>query len=43
MSLDLPVVVEFFDEPKKVHSVLERLNTMIEPGHIVSWSPQITE
>lgn len=43
MSLDLPVVVEFFDEPEKVHSVLERLITMIEPGHIVTWSAQITE
>ncbi|MGQ0658321.1 MAG: DUF190 domain-containing protein [Chromatiales bacterium] len=43
MSLDLPVVVEFFDDPEKVRSILTRLNTMVEPDHIVSWSAQITD
>jgi len=37
MSLNLPVVVEFFDEPDKVETILEHLSGMIEPGHIVSW------
>ncbi len=37
MSLDLPLVLEFFDEPAKVARVLEHLNTQIKPGHIVSW------
>ena len=37
MSLDLPLVMEFFDEPDKVAQVLEHLNTFIKPGHIVSW------
>jgi len=43
MSLDLPVVVEFFDEPEKVRGVITQLNRMIEPGHIVTWSAQMTE
>lgn len=37
LSLDLPVVVEFFDEPAKVETILEHLNAMVEPGHIVHW------
>ena len=41
MSLDLPVVVEFFDEPEKVQSILEHLEEMINPGHIVSWDANL--
>lgn len=37
MSLDLPVVVEFFDTPDKVAVILEHLSGMFDPGHIVSW------
>lgn len=37
MSLDLPLVLEFFDEPEKVATVLEHLNTLVKPGQIVSW------
>ena len=37
MSLDLPLVVEFFDEPAKITTILEHLHGDIEPGHIVSW------
>ena len=37
ISLDLPLVVEFFDAPEKVKQVLKNLNTLIKPGHIVSW------
>ncbi len=41
MSLDLPVVVEFFDTPDKVEKILEHLNTFIDPGHIVSWPARV--
>lgn len=41
MSLNLPVVVEFFDIPEKAEQIIEHLNTFIEPGHIVSWSANI--
>jgi len=37
MSLDLPLVVEFFDVPQKVNSILEHIHGDIDPGHIVSW------
>ena len=37
VSLDLPLVLEFFDHPEKVERVLKDLNKIIEPGHIVSW------
>lgn len=41
MSLNLPVVVEFFDAPDKVDEILEHLNTFITPGHIVSWPARV--
>jgi len=37
MSLDLPLVVEFFDVPEKVTNILEHIRKKVEPGHIVSW------
>ena len=37
MSLDLPLVVEFFDVPEKVNNILEHIRRDVEPGHIVSW------
>lgn len=37
MSLDLPLVVEFFDVPEKVNNILEHIRKDVEPGHIVSW------
>ena len=37
MSLDLPLVVEFFDVPEKVNKILEHIRKDVEPGHIVSW------
>ena len=43
MSLDLPVVIEFYDEPDKVRTIIEHLNTIIKPGHIVFWPATINE
>jgi PII-like signaling protein len=37
VSLDLPVIIEFFDRPDKVAEVLPLINEMVGPGHIVSW------
>ncbi len=37
MSLDLPIVIEFYDESEKAASIIEHLNTIIKPGHIVYW------
>lgn len=41
MSLDLPVVIEFYDEPGKVRAIIEYLNTRVKPGHIVYWPARI--
>lgn len=40
VSLDLPLIIEFFDRPKKVAAVMQHLNPYIKPGHMVSWSGQ---
>jgi PII-like signaling protein len=37
MSLDLPLVIEFFDTPDKVASILAHIQGDFDPGHIVSW------
>jgi PII-like signaling protein len=37
ISLDLPVTIEFFDRPDKVTAVLDQLNSIVAPGHLVSW------
>jgi PII-like signaling protein len=41
MSLDLPIVIEFFDETEKVTSIIEHLNTIVKPGCIVYWPAKI--
>ncbi|MBL4762315.1 MAG: DUF190 domain-containing protein [Gammaproteobacteria bacterium] len=43
MSLNLPIVIEFFDAPDKVKTILEHLSPNIEPGHIVTWSANINQ
>jgi PII-like signaling protein len=37
LMVDLPIVIEFFDEPKVVEAVLGLLEDRIPAGHIVSW------
>lgn len=41
MSLDLPIVIEFFDVPEKITGIIEQLNKKINPGHIVYWPAKI--
>jgi PII-like signaling protein len=38
LSLDLPLVVEFFDEQQKVELALNYLSTFIKQEHIVFWN-----
>ena len=33
----LPLVVEFFDEPKVVEEALKALDGLLPSGHVVSW------
>ena len=43
LTLNMPIVVEFFDDPEKVETILEHLNTFIEPGHIVIWKAEVNQ
>ena len=43
LSMDLPVVIEFFDRPEKVSTIMQHLQQEVEPGHIVSWTAQIND
>jgi hypothetical protein len=40
LSLDLPVVIEFFDTPEIITGVLEQVQQMVKVDHIVTWSAQ---
>ncbi len=42
MSLDLPVVIEFFDSPERVAAVLEHLKGMIKPGHVLTFAADLS-
>ncbi len=37
MSLNLPLVIEFFDSKDKVEPALEHLQKIIKPEHMVYW------
>lgn len=36
LSLDLPLVIEFFDVPEKVESALTKVKEIIDEGHIIT-------
>lgn len=42
-SLNLPLVLEFFDDPERIDAVLEHLQDDIQPGHLVRWLAEINE
>ncbi len=41
LALDLPVVIEFFDEPAKVRRILGHLKEILPPGHVVAWDARV--
>jgi len=43
LSLDLPVIIEFFDTPDKINPLLIHLNNLIEPDHLVHWSAYLND
>lgn len=43
LSLDLPIVIEFFDEPRKVEAILTHLKDLVPPGHVAFWSAQVND
>jgi PII-like signaling protein len=38
LSLDLPLVIEFYDQPQRVESIINHLQTQMGLGHIISWA-----
>lgn len=42
ISLDMPVVIEFFDAPEKVEEALEYLRTMVNPGHLLTFAAELS-
>ena len=38
LSLNLPIVVEFFDTPEKIDEIIAHLGASFKPGHIVKWT-----
>lgn len=42
MSLDLPIVIEFYDDPDKVTAITRTLSECVKPGHMVWWPATIS-
>ena len=40
LNVDLPLVIEFFDEPKVAEAAIELLRALVPGGHMVSWPAQ---
>jgi PII-like signaling protein len=43
LSLNLPIVIEFFDETGKIDQIWDHLNELIKPGHMIRWQAQINK
>ena len=41
LSLDLPLVVEFFDEPDKIEALMSPLLERVAPEHVIRWSARL--
>ena len=37
LSLELPLIIEFYDEPEKVEKAIQVLKSRLDFKHIVSW------
>ena len=37
LSLELPLIIEFYDEPEKVKKAIQMLKSKLDLKHIVSW------
>ncbi len=41
LQSDLPLVVEFFDEPDKIAAVVAHLSTLFDTGHLLHWPAEV--
>ena len=37
LSLELPLIIEFYDEPEKIEKAIQVLKSRLDLKHIVSW------
>jgi len=40
ISLNLPLVIEFFDEPEKVKQVINDLHDLVKPDHVITFAAE---
>lgn len=43
ISLNLPIVVEFFDEKPKVETIIKALSPDLQRRHIIFWDVQVSD
>lgn len=43
LSLNLPMVVEFFDDTDKIEAIWDHLQDLIKPGHMVRWQAHVNQ
>ena len=43
LSLNLPLIIEFFDKKDKVEIALEHLNKIVKPEHIIFWNAKVND
>lgn len=41
ISMDLPLVLEFFDLPERAEKIMRDLNQWVGPGHMVNWTAYV--
>jgi PII-like signaling protein len=41
LSLELPLIIEFYDEPEKIKKAIQTLKSRLDFKHIVSWSAMV--
>lgn len=42
LNFDLPMILEFFDEPARVDEILSRFDDQIEAGRVVQWLAEVS-
>ncbi len=40
ISLNLPLVIEFFDAPEKVRQVIDDLHDLVKPDHVITFAAE---
>ncbi|AAU92081.1 MULTISPECIES: DUF190 domain-containing protein [unclassified Methylococcus] len=41
LSLDLPLIVEFYDRPDRIEAVMDKLTHRLVLAHVVSWDATV--